>query len=142
MSKDYVIVNIETNGYFDIDDNKQIIFIEALKIDKNMKKKDEFNRQLLDIKNEKDVLCEFIDFCFNSKIIIYNAKEGLSFLLKELYKNNIMSNFKFKYIDMIDLLKKKEKDIGLLIISNIKKYYNIKCDNEIECIFDIINMEV
>ena len=42
MKDNYVIINLETNGYFNPDDDKQIIFIEALKVDKRLNKVSKF----------------------------------------------------------------------------------------------------
>ena len=134
MNRDYVIVSMATDGLFNIGDDKQIILIDSLKVDKNMNKIDEFR---VNIKSKEEII-KFIEFCGNSKIIIYNAKDRLSFLLKSLYKNNIISNFKFKYIDIIDLLKKNDDVNYELTLSNIKNYYNIFIDDDNKCILDIV----
>ena len=161
MKKNYVIINIETNGYFNRDDNKQIIFIEALKVDEKLNRISNFkmyikpkekleedvikitgitNEMLESGKNEKEVLIDFIKFCEDSNIITHNAKFELSFILKALYKNEIKNNFKFKYIDIKKILIEKENEIGKLKWTNIKKYFNLNKENDIDNILDILGI--
>lgn len=161
MKENYVIINIETNGYFKRDDDKQLIFIEALKVDVNLNKianfkiyikpkerlKDDVvrlteitNAMLENGKNEKEALTDFINFCKDSNVITHNAKFELSFLLKALYKNGIKEKFKFKYIDIKKLFKEKETEIGKLKWTNIKKYFNLEKENDIDNILDIIKI--
>lgn len=127
MKKNYIIINLETNGYFNAEDTKQIIFLEALKIDENFKviakyqkyikptkeltaqeiaKTGITNEMLKNAKSENSVIKEFIAFCQDCNIITHNAKFELPFLLKALYKNQITNNFTFWYIDIKDMLKK------------------------------------
>lgn len=159
--KNYVIINIETNGYFNREDDKQIIFIEALKVDQRLNKISNFktyikskerleedvvkltgisNEMLESGKTEKEALIDFINFCSDSNVITHNAKFELSFILKALYKNGINDTFKFKYIDIKKIFKKKESEIGKFTWTNIKKYFNLNKENDIDNIIDIINI--
>ena len=116
MKENYVIINIETNGYFNRDNNKQIIFIEALKVDERLNKISSFktyikpnesleedvvkltgitNEMLQSGISEKEALINFIKFCEDSNVVTHNAKFELSFVLKALYKNGIKDTFKF-----------------------------------------------
>lgn len=161
MKENYVIINIETNGYFRPDDDKQIIFIEALKLDEKLNKISNFktyikpkenpkedvikltgitNEMLESGKTEKEALMDFINFCNDSNVITHNAKFELSFILKALYKNEIKDTFKLKYIDIKKILKEKEKKIGKLKWTNIKKYFKLNKENDIENILDIIDI--
>ena len=118
MSKNYIILDIKTNGDFEPDNKSKITSIYALKIDNNMNNLDYVQ---FDIKsNEKENIKYFIKFCSNSNIIIYNAKNTLSFILKMLYQNKIYDDFRFKYIDIINIFK---DDINKTFgdVYNIKK---------------------
>ena len=145
MNKNYVIINIKTNGEFNIKNNSQITAIEAIKVDVNLNKIDEFNSHIKlsennvnnKIKTEQEVILEFVDFIKDSKIITYKQEYTLSFLLKSLYKNQITKSITFKYHDIFDLFKSieninldtiknnyhiKDKDIPNTIINIVKKY--------------------
>ena len=118
MSKNYIILDIKTNGDFEPDNKSKITSIYALKIDNNMNNLDYVQ---FDIKsNEKENIKYFIKFCSNSNIIISNAKNTLSFILKMLYQNKIYDDFRFKYIDIINIFK---DDINKTFgdVYNIKK---------------------
>jgi len=93
MNKEYIILEIKNL--------KQNILIEAIKVDNNLNKINEFKKNIKE--NDVDISQEFIDFCKNSKVITKNSKVVLSILLKLLYKNNITCDFRFKYIDVNDL---------------------------------------
>lgn len=160
MKEHYTIINIETNGYFNPYDDKQIIFIEALKVDSKLNKIDNFktyikpkkieeevtkltgisNELLENGKTEKEALLAFIKFCDDSNIITHNAKFELSFILKALYKNKITDTFKFKYIDIKKIFKEKENTIGTLKWTNIKKHFSLNKEKDIENIIDIISI--
>jgi len=156
MKKNYVIINIETNGYFNFEDNKQIILIEALKVDAQLNEISKFityikpkeplgddvtkstgisNAKLENGKSEKDAIIEFIDFCSDSNIITHNAKFELSFILKALYKNRITDTFKFKYIDIKKIFKKEK-----MTWSNLKDQFQLNNENDIDNILDILKI--
>lgn len=130
MNKDYVIVNIKTNGQFDRDDDKHIIFIEAIKLnnDLNVIDKIEISNGI----NENDIIVEFTNFCTNANLITYNSKYTLSFILKALYKNKITDNIRFKYIDLKDIL--EEKDI-VNTLKSLKEYLKNNNINNLEELF-------
>ena len=146
MNKNYVIINIKTNGEFNIENNAQITFIEAIKIDVNLNKIDEFNSRIKlsennvnnKIKTEQAVILEFINFIKDSKIITYNQAHTLSFLLKSLYKNQITNRITFKYLDIIDLFKSNENITSNITIDTIKNNYHIKDENIPNTIVNII----
>lgn len=161
MKNNYVIINIETNGYFNRDDDKQIIFIEALKVDAQLNEISSFktyirpkarleedvvrltgfsNEILESGKTEKEALIDFIKFCENSSIITHNAKFELSFILKSLYKNGIKDTFKFKYIDIKKIFKNKTNIISKFTWNNIKKHFNLHNENDIDNILDVIKI--
>ena len=121
MNKDYVIVNIKTNGEFDREDNTQITLIEVVKLNNDLKVLDKI--EISNKTNEKDIIIEFIHFCTNSNLITYNSKYTLSFILKALYKNKITDNIRFKYIDLKDVIEEPQDepppDTEELTLSNI-----------------------
>lgn len=131
MNKDYVIVNIKTNGEFDRDNNTQIIFIEAVKLNNNLKLID--NLEISNKINEKDIIIEFINFCTNSNLITYNSKHTLSFILKALYKNKITDNIRFKYIDLKDIIEEPQETLNTL--KYIKEYLKTNNMNTLEELF-------
>lgn len=142
MNKNYVIINIKTNGEFNIENNNQITAVEAIKLDVNLNKIDEFNSRIKlsennvnnKIKNKQEVILEFIDFIKDSKIITYNQEYTLSFLLKSLYKNQITKSITFKYLDIFDLFKSIEN----INLDTIKNNYHIKDKNIPNTIINII----
>lgn len=158
MKKNYIIINLETNGYFNAEDTKQIIFLEAIKIDENFKVITKFqnyikptkvltlkeeektgitNEMLQKAKSENSVIKEFITFCQDCNIITHNAKFELPFLLKALYKNQVTSNFTFWYIDIKYMLKKNK--VTKLTIDNyievIKNYLDDYSLNNLNDLF-------
>lgn len=159
MKKNYVIVNSETNGFFDKDDNTGLIMIDAIKVDENFNEIERFkeyikpreeltkecekltgikNRDLLNCRSEREVIIDFREFCQDSKVITHNARFFLSFLLKALYKNGIIDDFKFKYLDMKDLYKSYKNKIHNLKLESIKSYYKISAENDLESILIIL----
>ena len=130
MNKDYVIVNIKTNGKFNRDDDKYITYIEAVKLSNNLKVIDKIE---ITNKKEKDPIEEFINFCTNSKLITYNSKYLLSFILKALYKNKITNNITFKYIDLINIIKEETNITNT--INSLKEYLRENNINNLEELF-------
>lgn len=136
MNKNYVILDIKTNGDFNLDDNIKITFIVAIKIDKRMNRLAEIK---LDMNNdENNNVIEFVNFCKNCNIIIYNRKNTLSFILKMLYKNKFYNKFEFRYIDIIDVFKNKIKENIKISLDEIKKYYKINVSDNIYIMNKII----
>ena len=161
MRENYVIINLETNGYFNKDDDKQIIFIEALKVDKKLNKisnfktyiksKEKLGEDVVKVTgitndmiecgiSEKEAIMDFIKFCEDSNVITHNAKFELAFILKTLYRNGVIETVKFKYVDIMKIFKEKENIIGKFNWTNIKKYFNLNKENDIDNILDIISI--
>jgi len=125
MKNNYVILEIKTNGSFDIDNEVKIISISAIKTDKKLNKISEISLDMTG--NEKSNIMKFINFCNDSNIIVYNANKTLSFILKMLYKNKVYNNFVFKYID----------------IKNFDKYkYNLTLEDNLTNLYDIYRLIV
>ena len=131
MNKDYVIVNIKTNGEFDRDDNTQITLIEAIKLNNDLKVLDKI--EISNKINEKDIIIEFINFCTNSNLITYNSNYTLSFILKALYKNKITNNIRFKYIDLKDIIEEAQDIPNTL--NYLKEYLENNNINTLEELF-------
>lgn len=135
MNKNYVILDIKTNGDFDYDNESKITFIEAMKVDKKMNILDEIKLNM----NRRSNVLEFVNFCKNSNIIVCNAKNTLSFILKMLYKNKVYDEFKFKYIDIKDMFKDRIDKNLEVNLDNIKKCYGIEGLDDIYVMSEIID---
>ena len=131
MNKDYVIVNIKTNGEFDRDNDKHILFIEAIKLKNDLNVVDKL--EISNKTNEKDKIIEFINFCTYSNLITYNSKHTLSFILKALYKNKITDNIRFKYIDLKDVIEESQDILNTL--NYLKEYLKNNNINTLEELF-------
>lgn len=155
--KNYVIINMETNGFNTLDGDEQIIKIDARKIDKDFNEVDSFSKyvkpreklptvveQLIEItnevleqygKDEKPVVEEFLKFMEDSILISSNAKFEMSFLLKAIYKNKIVDN-EIYYFDLLQ----EFTSLGLKkrSIPRVKEYYKIYTDDYLTSMVEIL----
>jgi len=114
MNKNYIILDIKIEKG---NNNEKIIFINAVKVDRKMNKFDKIELRVSD--KDKTNIIKIINFCKDSNIIVYNSKQVLVSLLKILYKNKIYDDFKFKYIDLKNILTDKKIKDKLVNADNI-----------------------
>lgn len=150
----YVFLDMEVSG-FDYKKD-QILKIMAVKTNQNfkvidrlevfVKPKKKISKKILDfvgitkedLENGESLQTAILDlmvFVQDSEVIGYNLKFMLSFLMKGLYDEKLNQNFRFWYIDLIDILKKEEKPITF---EEIKKYYKIKSRYFIDSLMEIV----
>lgn len=150
----YVFLDMEVSG-FDYK-NDQILKIMAVKMDQNFKIVDKLNlfvkpkkmvsEKVLDFvgitKGDlekgvslRDAILDFLVFVQGCDVIGHNLRFMLSFLMKGLYDEKLNQNFRFWYIDIINILKKEEKPITF---EGIKEHYKIKTQDSINALIEIV----